>query len=156
MYVVFPSLSDFKSHRSKAVVLTFFISLYDVLASGCGFFFFPVCVCLVHAFVLSYIALWSPQLEKRELVELFNHVFVRSSSLKTLKVHIAFGSFVSPLITLILQQDVSERVWARALKFNPFIPSGHIYFNSLDRSISNGRDGWLVYIITIFYRNSLI
>ena len=35
-----------------------------------------------------------------------------------------------------------------------FLLSGLFYFNSLDRSISKSRVFWLVYITTMFYRNS--
>ena len=34
--------------------------------------------------------------------------------------------------------------------FNPFMPSGLFYYNSLDRFISNRRSVWLVLMITIF------
>ena len=40
--------------------------------------------------------------------------------------------------------------------FNPVMPSGLFYRNSLDRPISNIRGIWLVVIITMFYRNSCI
>ena len=33
---------------------------------------------------------------------------------------------------------------------NPFMPSGIFYLRSLDRSISNMRGVWLVFIITMF------
>ena len=36
---------------------------------------------------------------------------------------------------------------------NPFIPSGFIYLYSLDRFISNKRGVWLVFNISMFYRN---
>ena len=41
-------------------------------------------------------------------------------------------------------------------KFNPYIPSGHFCHNSLDRSNFKRRGVWLVFITTMFYRNSCI
>ena len=41
--------------------------------------------------------------------------------------------------------------------FNPFMPNGLFYRESLDRPISNRRSVWLIFfIITMFYRNSFI
>ena len=40
--------------------------------------------------------------------------------------------------------------------FNPFLPSGFFYYNSLDLSISNIRGVWLDFINTMFYRNLCI
>ena len=39
---------------------------------------------------------------------------------------------------------------------NPFMPNGFFSLNHLDQSISNIRDVWVVFIITMFYRNSNI
>ena len=39
------------------------------------------------------------------------------------------------------------------LKNNPFMPSGLVYHNSLDRFILKRRDIRLVFIVTMFYRN---
>ena len=39
---------------------------------------------------------------------------------------------------------------------NPFMSSGLFYHTSLDRSTSNRRSVWLVFITTIFYRKSYI
>ena len=39
---------------------------------------------------------------------------------------------------------------------NPFIPSELCYLNFLDRSFSNRRGVWLVFIVTMFYRNSSV
>ena len=36
-------------------------------------------------------------------------------------------------------------------QFNPFMPSGLSYLNSLGRSFSNRRDVWLVFIATISF-----
>ena len=36
------------------------------------------------------------------------------------------------------------------LKFNPFMPSGLFYHNSLDRSLSNIRGVWLVSLLSCF------
>ena len=43
-----------------------------------------------------------------------------------------------------------------SISLNPFMPSGLFYLKSLDRSISNRRGVWVVFIITIFFRNSYI
>ena len=40
------------------------------------------------------------------------------------------------------------------LSFNPFMPSGRFYLNSLDRFISYIGGVWLVFIIAMFCRNS--
>ena len=37
---------------------------------------------------------------------------------------------------------------------NPFMPSVLFYPSSLNRSISSTRDVWLVFIYSVFYRNS--
>ena len=42
------------------------------------------------------------------------------------------------------------------LCFNPFMSNGLFYFNSLDWSISNRRDIWLTFIITIIIEISVI
>ena len=44
----------------------------------------------------------------------------------------------------------------RMAKINRFMPNGLLCLHSLDRSISNIRGVMLVYIITMFYRNSCI
>ena len=44
----------------------------------------------------------------------------------------------------------------RIQSLNPFMPSGLFYLNSLDRSISNIRDVWLVFIIIMFCIHSCI
>ena len=41
---------------------------------------------------------------------------------------------------------------SRILHFITFIPNGLFLFHSVDRSISNIRGAWLVFIITMLYR----
>ena len=43
----------------------------------------------------------------------------------------------------------------RSLFFNPFMKSEPFYLSFLDKSISSGRGVWVVFIITMFYKNSL-
>ena len=42
------------------------------------------------------------------------------------------------------------------VRINPYIPSGFSNLSFLDRSISSRRCVWVVFIITMFYRNSCI
>ena len=53
------------------------------------------------------------------------------------------------------KKKVYPRNIERKKIFDPFIPSGLFYLNSLDRSISYIRGIWLVFIIFMFYRNSV-
>ena len=46
-----------------------------------------------------------------------------------------------------------HRQYRSALFIYPFMPGGLFYLNSLDLSISNLTGVWLVFIITVFYRN---
>ena len=55
-----------------------------------------------------------------------------------------------------IQASSTLNVVRLCLYFNPFMPSGFFYHNSVDRSVPNKRGFWLVFIITMFYRISCI
>ena len=44
----------------------------------------------------------------------------------------------------------------KKINFNPFIPSDLFYLNPLDQSITTRKGVWLIFIFTMYYRNSCI